>query len=468
MRSIPSALRIKLLNRFKAEDTDSKPNLRLVATQTSINTLLSEPIHEDIAPALGDVAVRQMEGDANLAFAYAICLDDGVAQIYKRRFPAGFDYKWEYQWTYGRIEDAAIEYNGVWKMNAAQEWYYLQTEEYPYIFTVEDGNLYVQHWRDRDSRALLAIGVSQISSCKGWQSSVDIDLDQGLIIGYLRDGAVFYRALCCQHDGSYVWEAEREVTTLGSGNTTLSVIRTNDFRIGFLTQNGSDMLLTLTHRNYAGMSVRPETIHINTFNARAWLPRIREYYGYTDESAGLKAELPYFMLDALQASPEIAVDRVEKINRDEGFSCYGFRVYLDKALHGVPDPAFLAGCKVSAPNVTVISSEYDSELQAIVLHTSADIRRTLEVTITIPEHRNFWYYRLQGQAWFLPSLTAVAEAEAIYHYGYENETAAIYVLGTQGWIDEAVFTWLFDEASYAIVSIPTASMTLAPVSTLPI
>jgi hypothetical protein len=31
MRSIPSALKLKLLNRFKAEDTDSKPNLRLVA-----------------------------------------------------------------------------------------------------------------------------------------------------------------------------------------------------------------------------------------------------------------------------------------------------------------------------------------------------------------------------------------------------------------------------------------------------
>ena len=54
MRSIPAALRQKLLNRFKADDTDSKPNIRLVATQTSINTLLSEPIHEDIAPALGE------------------------------------------------------------------------------------------------------------------------------------------------------------------------------------------------------------------------------------------------------------------------------------------------------------------------------------------------------------------------------------------------------------------------------
>ncbi len=121
-------------------------------------------------------------------------------------------------------------------------------EEYPYIFTVESGNLYVQYWDDASTRTLLANNVSQISSCKGWQSSVDIDLDQGLIIGYLRDGAVFYRALCCQHDGSYVWEAEREVTTLGSGNPTLSVSRTNDpLRVPRAERN--DMLLTLTPEN---------------------------------------------------------------------------------------------------------------------------------------------------------------------------------------------------------------------------
>lgn len=119
MRTIPASLKAKLLNRFKADDTGSKPNIRLVATQTSINTLLSEPIHEDIPAALGDVAVRQMEGENSLSRAYGICLDDGVSKVYTRRFPAGFDYKWEYLWTFGAASDVAIEFNGVWKMNAA-------------------------------------------------------------------------------------------------------------------------------------------------------------------------------------------------------------------------------------------------------------------------------------------------------------------------------------------------------------
>ena len=174
------------------------------------------------------------------------------------------------------------------------------------------------------------------------------------------------------------------------------------------------------------------------------------------------------MLDELPGSPEIAVDRVEKLNREEGFACYGFRVFLDKPLNGTPDPAFLAGCQVSASNITVTSCEYDAALQALVLLTSADICRTLEVTITIPEHRSFWYYRLQDQKWFLPGLTAVAEAEAIYHYGYEKENATVSTLDANGWIDDAVFTSLYDEPSYADICISVSTMALVPVSTLPI
>lgn len=320
MRNIPTALKEKLANRFKVENTDSLAKLRVVATQTSVNSLLSEPIHEDIAPAFGDVAVRQTAGESDLSLAYAICLDDGVAKIYKRKFPAGLEYPWEYRWTLGTATDVAIEFNGVWKMNTEKEWYYLQTEEYPYVFYVRNGNLYVQVWRDSDNASLLATGVSQISACKGWQSSVEQDLDQGLIIGYLKSGSVYYRALCCQENGSYVWEAEHEVSTLGMGNTTLSVIRTNDFRIGFLTQNSGRMLLALTHRNYAGMSVRPETVHINASNVKMWISDITELDTLSKEYASGNAAYPYVLLDAPDTE-EIFVSSVEKLNRETGFVC---------------------------------------------------------------------------------------------------------------------------------------------------
>jgi hypothetical protein len=467
MRSIPTALKEKLVNRFKVENADSLAKLRVVATQTSVNSLLSEPIHEDIAPAFGDVAVRQTAGESDLSLAYAICLDDGVAKVYKRKFPAGMEYLWEYQWTLGAATDVAIEFNGVWKMNAEKEWYYLQTEEYPYIFFVRNGNLYVQIWKDSDNASLLATGVSQISACKGWQSSVEPELDQGLIIGYRKSGSVYYRALCCQENGSYVWEAEHEVTPLGTGNTTLSVIRTNDFRIGFLTQNNGRMLLSLTHRNYAGMSVRPETVHINVSNVKMWISDITELDTLNKEYASGNTAYPYVLLDEPNTE-EISVSSVEKLNRETGFVCYGFKIHLTKPLYGSVDVGFPVKCALSVSGVTVTSAYYDNEEQAILLYTSADIRRTVAVTITMPEYRSLWYYKLGSQRWFLPALSAVAAAETVDFQTYENETASISIVLTGAWIDEAVFINCLQPAHTAVIALVSASVSLQPVSTLPI
>lgn len=467
MRSIPTALKEKLTNRFKVENTNSMPKLRVVATQTSVNSLLSEPIHEDIAPAFGDVAIRQMAGEANLSLAYAICLDNGIAKVYQRKFPASMEYPWEYQWTLGSASDVAIEFNGVWKMNAEKEWYYLQTDEYPYIFYVKNGTLYVQNWKNSASAIPIATGVNQISACKGWQSSVDRELDQGLIIGYIKGGSVYYRAFCCQENGSYVWEAEHEVTTLGTGNTTLSVIRTNDFRIGFLTQNNGRMLLALTHRNYAGMSVRPETAHINASKVKMWMSDITELGTLNKEYASGNIAYPYVLLDDPNIE-EISITTVEKLNRETGFLCYGFKLHLAKPLYGSIDAGFSTKCTLSISGVTVASAAYDSEEQALVLYTSADIRRTAAVTITMPEYRSLWYHKLGVQRWFLPSLSAIAEAETITYSAYENETASISLVSTDAWIDDAVFSWYYQPAHNAFIEVVESSMSLQPVSTLPI
>lgn len=468
MRSIPGPLKEKLTNRFKVENTNSMAKLRLVATQTSVNSLLSEPIHEGIAPAFGDVAIRQMVGETNLSLAYAICLDKGIANVYQRKFPASMEYPWEYQWTLGSASDVAIEFNGVWKMNAAKEWYYLQTEEYPYLFYIKSGNLYVQKWKESTSAILLATGVNQISSCKGWQSSVDQELDQGLIIGYIKSGSVYYRAFCCQEDGSYVWEAEREVPTLGTGNATLSVIRTNDFRIGFLTQNNGRMRLALTHRNYAGMSVRPETAHINAFNVKMWVSNITELGAVNTEYTSGNAVYPYVLMDDALGSEEPSVVSVEKLNRKTGFTCYGFKIRLAKPLYGSLDVGFSAKCTLSVSGVTIRSAEYDSANQTLILYTNTDIRRTLAVTITMPEYRALWYYKRDGQRWFLPSLSVIAEAETQNYSVYENETASIALVSTDAWMDDAIFSWYYQPAHTAVIEVVDTSMSLQPVSTLPI
>ncbi len=160
--------------------------------------------------------------------------------------------------------------------------------------------------------------------------------------------------------------------------------------------------------------------------------------------------------------------RVEKINRSDAFKCYGFRVYLDKPLYGRLDPGFADGSRLSVSNVSVASAGYDSALQAIVMYTSADIDRTLPVTITMPEHRGAWYYRLPPQRWFLPALTAVAEPEAREYFTFENEAATIAVINAQMWIDDAVFAAHSGEADHAGIFVTLATVTLEPISSLPI
>jgi hypothetical protein len=227
------------------------------------------------------------------------------------------------------------------------------------------------------------------------------------------------------------------------------------------------MLLALTHRNYAGMSVRPETVHTNASNVKMWISDITELYTLNTEYASGNAAYPYVLLDEPDTE-EISVALVEKLNRETGFVCYGFKIHLTKPLYGSVDAGFSVKCALSVSGVTVTSAAYDCEEQALVLYTSSDIRRTVAVTITMPEYRSLWYYKLGSQRWFLPALSAVAAAETVDYFTYENETAGISIVSTGAWIDEALFTQCFQPTHTAVITVVASSVSLQPVSTLPI
>lgn len=472
MRPIPVALKNKLLNRFKAESNDCLPKLKMIAKQTTVNTLQSEIIHEDIKAAFGDVALRQMEGESEISLAYAICLDEGKATIYKRLFPASIERKWAYQWTHTDATDVAIEYDGVWKLDNSKEWYYLQTEQYPYIFTVESGSLYVQHWQDESTRTLLASGVSVISSCKGWQNNIQPELDQGMIIGYTKEGEVYYRAYCTQDDGTKVWEAERKVTELGTGNESICVTRTNDFRIGFLTENDGKIKLVLSGRNYAGMSVRPETLRAN-IKAKFKFPKVVFKNGYMKrERVKAVIDHSFFNFDTSPETEEISIVSSERLNREEEFYSYGVVLYLSKPITGELTDTFINKASVKVVNgtatstVKIKSAEYDAENNGLILYFAEDIKRTCVLTVTTVSMRTITYERVQKQKWFIPAFTAQFESEAIRKDGYAGREYVSASVSGGFEFDKAVFTKTKNRES-ASVSV-TAAFTLAPVSSLPI
>ena len=123
----------------------------------------------------------------------------------------------------------------------------------------------------------LATGVGRICTMRGWlPAQADHAQDQGLIVAYLKSGTAYYRNYCLQSDGTtYLWEAEQQITTLPTGLVDIALFRTNDFRVGVLGRDSLGQVhMTVTVRNYAGMSIYPEIFKADLLEASVTLTPI--------------------------------------------------------------------------------------------------------------------------------------------------------------------------------------------------
>jgi len=467
MKYIPQALIDKLNEKWQVEATDAQPNLRLVATQATVNTLISEPIHEDIPSAFGDVAIRQLTGEKTPSRAYAVCIDEGTAKVYERHFPADLDNPWQYIWTLSAAKDVGIEFNGNWVLEANNRWHILETEETPYLFWIgTDDVLYAQKWDDEETRIILDTGVSQISVCKGWRSTLMAGLDQGLVVGYLKGGKVYYRAFCYQDTGELIWEPSYEVTELGTGNNTLSVFRTNDFRIGFVCENAGQIKWVLSQRNYAGMSFRPETVNVQVQNVVCFIENTKDVFLQSDgtDYAGANVEELWF-LQYPTTAPTLSVTRTEKINVDAK-NASGFKLFLNLPISSVPED--LASKITITPTMTVTGVSYDSVYQALIITVSQNFVRSIDVTISIAESRGAYYFKHPGQKHPLELLSGSVAREIISLNGYaKNETVNAEINNPRVLLVNAVFRYSVHKET-AAATVQGVTVILTAVSSLPI
>jgi len=404
MRILPQNLKEKLLQNIQADSTNAKPNLRLIATQASMNTLISEDIHKGIPPNFGDVTIRQLEGEKTPSIAYAICIDSGIANVYKRNFPTDFEKPWIKQWEIGSAKEVAIEYNGIWTLDSKKKWYYLKTEEYPYVFYVDNSNiLWVQYWNDSTTKLQLATGVTQISACRAWQSSDDLTLDQGLIISYVKGGIVYYRVFCTGQDGISLWETEREVTALGTGNTTLCVFRTNDFRVGFITENTGEIRYTLSKRTYAGQSVRPESVYSEIAGCEIIYTPIQYLSAFVaDESTTSFVPTNDCAIEYYKQKPEFKVMATKRIDPQTFEITLNYSLFkknsLDKLLSISPQ--------------TEISEIVVSD-KKITVKTVKAISKNMTVEISLLANSSLRYLGNETSFLLVPTFTARFAPEAI-------------------------------------------------------
>ncbi len=449
MRILPAVIRSKLLERFQVESRDARPNLRVVATQSTVNTLLTEEIHGEVSAGLGDVAIRQLPGETTPSLAYAVCIDSGVANIYERSFPTDLESPWAWNWTLGAAVDVAIEFNGEWTINAKTRCYELITEETPYIFfTDAAGTLYVQKWQDEATRIPLAENVEQISSCRAWKSNLDVGVDQGLVIGYLREGGVYYRAYAEQESGALLWEEERQVTELGTGNVTLALFRTNDYRLGFVTENAGQIQYVLSYRTYAGQAMPAEYADVQPRNARVWMIPPTRYYPVTTERANVDPEFVYLMTHPLEAVFEISgVTRVDERNLLFAFSQdIGGEVFSSMSI---------------SPERTILSATIQNGNELLVV-LGEDMNRVTPFDLTITDCRA-GYWIVDGMKMALETLTI--HAEGAPNEGVEEESVTVTTTGTVLLITANKF---YPVTSERAVVTGSGSVTLTPVDVIPI
>ena len=453
MRNVPLELKQKLLKQFYGNSTDSLPQIQVIAKQASINTLITEIIHENIPSNFGDVAIRQLPGENQPSLAYAACIDNGTGNIYSRKMPAFAEQDWEFVWSIGAVKDIAIEFDGKWHINPKKRFYELFTEQTPYIFfTDNSNNLYVQKWSDDFTRLLLANNASQISVCRGWQSTLDTGVDQGLIIGYLRNGKVFYRAYCQQSTGEYIWETENEVTELGSGNTTLCVFRTNDFRVGFFTENGGQMKYVLSHRTYAGQAMPPEYALGWAQDPKVWLDKLTTHNTMLNENAGFVVDKPYLACyDA--NTPALTITDHQRIGLRE------FIISFNRPVGGVPGAFENYFTTLPSRPVSCCTWQSGNQLRLVF---GQDIGQSVPLILNVNECHEAWQI-INGQK--MPIEAAEFVLEGIPIQTIHRETVLVDVLAGMSVAEMSEQGAYFNEN---VTVYAEGAITLPPVGVVPI
>jgi hypothetical protein len=402
MRYIPQSLLNKLQERFQGKSTDSQPSIRLIATQATVNTLISEPVVENIPQGACDVTLRQLKGEETPSNAYAIFINNGIAKLYQRRIPANIDNPWVHLWTLGAAKTVAIEFDGHWRLEPQKRWYVLETHDLPYIFWTDPAdNLYAQKWQDESTRMLLAVNVLQISACRGWRSIFEGDHDQGLIIGYIKSGNVLYRSLCQQETGEQLWENEWGVAELSSGNTSICVFRTNDYRVGFITENNGQMKWILSQRNYVGMAARPESINVQIQEVSLLLEAFIPMDARNVECVEIMTCNQYLLLYTPEQDLQLSVTNTLRISETQ------IKLELSHPLVSFTAD-FALSLSVNPPRV-ITDIYYDNLQQALIITFDSPIVMCLDITISSDENRSVRYCTNSGQSSPWPAMTVLLE-----------------------------------------------------------
>lgn len=301
---------------------------------------------------LGDISfsAKRVSLNKNIDAIYSIYVDNGVVRTAIRYHSSVDMGEWQDQFTLGSGTAVAIAFNGYWDYHN-DKWRML-TSETPHLFWVDSGNLYMQIWDDEATKLQLATDVVKVKAIRAWRNVNIPEVDQGLVVGYIKSDGVYYRNYAYQEDGSVLWEPERQVYA-GTVNN-LNLFLTNDYRMGFAIEDSSNKIrLYITDRVWAGMALEQDKIAV-TAKAEVAFAALTYHKTFEDEIITVSANAGAAFLFGATDNTIIGLENLPmtRFNEEgEEYQDWGFivRVTLD----------YFA---VNIPTITLVDTEHNSQI----------------------------------------------------------------------------------------------------------
>lgn len=266
MRNLSSLMNEKLKSTQQTPANKASPRMSIQVSRARATIMDSdywtvETIRQKTG--LGDISVapRRFKPYDRPNRIYEIHVDNGVVGTAIREYPDTFKEGWKDQFTLGGGVSVGLAFDGNWQRYRSV--WRLVTDEKPWIFWVDtSGVLWRQLWDDASTLSQLDTGVSYVRAIRAWRNQYSAELDQGIVVGYIKtDGSVWYRNYCRQADGTVIWEIAQQLSTVTNA-VHLNLFLTNDYRIGFCIEKlNRDIQWVITQRNWSGMALIPENIH---------------------------------------------------------------------------------------------------------------------------------------------------------------------------------------------------------------
>lgn len=276
----------------------------------------------ELAMDIQDIAIRQLSADNGPNEIWAVGIDEGIAYVRSRNYKEeNVNVGWTAIGSVGESLGTAIEFDGNWVLRIGAEQYTLETEEIPYIFTIDKKRtLYAYYGVSDNNPLLLATDVISVKACKGYSSILYEGQDQGLVVAYVKkDYSAYYRRYYYDvNAGKKLWEVEQPLE--GSWNF-VNVHRLNDYRLSFELTNDNYNLWRYTDRTYVGQAVYPEFKIIS---------------GIYHEEGVYKNFVGYYSLEQMPIGPSIIDVSYEEIpaETEEEQDQVIFTLIVDRALFG--------------------------------------------------------------------------------------------------------------------------------------